>query len=278
MGMMHNMTWYPVPGKIKGRMILCIVICLLIVIPASGNTVILEAHNKYRTQVGSPPLVWSSTLAAGAQSWADHLAATNKFYHSGVYGENLAAGYTTWTKAVDGWGSEKTYFIYGPFGDGSSTTGKWQDVGHYTQIVWADTVRCGCGKNTGHPTYGTVYVCRYSPPGNYFGQYPYPQVTGATIRVTVPNGGENWKRGTTRTITWKYTNNPGPAVKIVLLKDGVADRVITASTPIGTGGEGSYSWTIPGNQASGTNYKIRIVSTSNTAYKDVSNNVFTIRV
>ena len=35
---------------------------------------ILAVHNSERAAVGVPPLVWSDTLAASAQAWAEHLA------------------------------------------------------------------------------------------------------------------------------------------------------------------------------------------------------------
>ena len=30
-----------------------------------------------------------------------------------------------------------------------------------------------------------------------------------SITVKTPNGGENWQRGTSHTITWDYTGSPG---------------------------------------------------------------------
>ena len=99
-------------------------------------------------------------------------------------------------------------------------------------------------------------------------------IVAATITVTVPNGGENWRRGTTQIIRWTYTGNPGSNVKIELLKGGSLNSTVTSSTSIGSGGSGSYNWTIPSNQTAGTNYKIRITSTS--TIKDSSDNNFTI--
>jgi|GEM_PF-4623963 len=96
------------------------------------------------------------------------------------------------------------------------------------------------------------------------------------ITVTVPNGGGNWQQGSTRTITWSYTGNPGSNVKIELLKGTTVDRVINASTSIGSGGSGSYDWVVPYNKALGSDYRIRITSTSTTAYKDTSDAAFTI--
>jgi methionine-rich copper-binding protein CopC len=97
-----------------------------------------------------------------------------------------------------------------------------------------------------------------------------------TITVTSPNGGENWLAGTTHTISWTYTGNPGSSVRIELLKGVSVDRTIVNSTPIGSGGNGSYPWTIDPNQTPGNDYKIRVTSTTNSAYTDTSDNYFTI--
>jgi hypothetical protein len=96
------------------------------------------------------------------------------------------------------------------------------------------------------------------------------------LKVGIPNGGANWTRGSTHTITWRYTGNPGSKVKIELLRGTTVNRVIKAATSIGTGGLGSYTWKIPYNQVPGKNYKIQITSTSNAAYTDKSNSDFTI--
>ena len=139
-------------------------------------TEILNRHNYYRSTVNGeniPNLKWSSTLATSAQSYADYLGDNNLFEHSGgLYGENLAAGQPSWTSALDAWGSEKSHFIYAPFGNDASDTTYWGDGGHYTQIIWKTTTECGCG-SASHPTYRTVYVCQYSPAGNIIGYYPY---------------------------------------------------------------------------------------------------------
>ena len=69
------------------------------------------------------------------------------------------------------WGNEKQYFVQGIFPD-VSTTGSWEDVGHYTQIIWNNTVSVGCGGATGGDGYFR-FVCRYSPAGNVIGQKVY---------------------------------------------------------------------------------------------------------
>jgi GH18 family chitinase len=136
--------------------------------PNQQTQEILAAHNKCRAQVGVPSLQWSENLAESAQQWADHLAATGEFAHSGVP-ENLAqgtAGAYSVTQLVDMWGGEKQYFKHGTFPD-VSTTGRWEDVGHYTQMIWKNTTEVGCGLAHGHGN--DVLVCHYNPAGNVRG-------------------------------------------------------------------------------------------------------------
>ncbi len=97
-------------------------------------------------------------------------------------------------------------------------------------------------------------------------------IVRGTLTVTSPNGGESWKRGTVHTITWSKSGSTGSYVKIELLKSGVVNRVITSSTA----NDGSYSWTIPSTQTLGTDYKIRITSTSYSSISDSSNSNFKI--
>jgi hypothetical protein len=96
------------------------------------------------------------------------------------------------------------------------------------------------------------------------------------ITLTVPNGGQNWTAGTTQTIRWTYTGNPGSFVRIELLKGGVLNRTIISSASIGTGGNGSYNWPIPSNQVGGFDFTVRVTSTTNAAATDTSDADFTI--
>jgi hypothetical protein len=147
---------------------------------------ILEVHNSERAAVGVAPLTWSSSLAAAAQAWAEHLATTKQFKHDTVnvgglcpgptcIGENIA-GFFNDVSGKDQWGNdqgqakwvaEKSLYPGGP---------SFYAVGHYTQMVWADTKQVGCG--TAPPSPGghsySILVCRYDPGGNLPGQLPYP--------------------------------------------------------------------------------------------------------
>lgn len=133
---------------------------------------LLDAHNRYRAEVGVAPLVWSEEIAASAQAWADTLAASGRFEHSRdrSYGENLwmgTAGAFSQTHMVDSWGEEKQHFVYGIMPN--VTTGGV--VGHYTQMVWRNSTQVGCGL-AGNAD-AEYLVCQYDPRGNYRGEKPY---------------------------------------------------------------------------------------------------------
>jgi len=94
-----------------------------------------------------------------------------------------------------------------------------------------------------------------------------------SITIEVPNGGERWKAGTTQTIRWSYTGNPGSYVKIELLKAGQLSSTLSSRAKIGNR---SYNWRINRKQAADSDYKIQITSTTNSAINGTSDNYFTI--
>jgi len=133
---------------------------------------ILAAHNRYRAEVGAPPLQWSDDLAGTAKQWADHLASIGRLEHSMPPGEgqNLASGSSsqfTLSQLVDMWGNEKQFYKPGNFPD-VSTSGNWPDVGHYTQMIWRNTTHVGGAVSTGNGN--DFLVCNYSPAGNVEGE------------------------------------------------------------------------------------------------------------
>lgn len=135
---------------------------------------ITAAHNAARCAVATadplPPLAWSSEVAATAQAYADALAAEGcpLQHSSSPYGENIFWGSATYDGqfVVDAWMTEESCYSGGSIGDCSCT------CGHYTQIVWRDTTRVGCGVGA-CPGGGEIWVCNYDPPGNYVGQPPF---------------------------------------------------------------------------------------------------------
>jgi uncharacterized protein YkwD len=127
----------------------------------------LDEHNRNRAAHCAPALTWSAELEAVAQKWANHLRDSGcKFEHSGgKYGENLAAGTTGAlppSKVVAMWYDEVAKYNFARGGFSGQT-------GHFTQLVWIDTQRVGCGMVQCKGM--DLWVCNYDPPGNVQGEY-----------------------------------------------------------------------------------------------------------
>ena len=139
---------------------------------------VLLMHNQERQALFLPPLRWDDALASRAQAWADHLAATGKFEHSPnatgapLEGENIWSGTSEAffpEDMVKLWIAEKNHFVWGAF-PANSSTGRVQDVSHYTQIIWRGTGAVGCAISQGNNE--EIMVCRYSNHGNVNGTNP----------------------------------------------------------------------------------------------------------
>jgi len=94
-----------------------------------------------------------------------------------------------------------------------------------------------------------------------------------SVSVTSPNGGESFIAGNVVPISWSYKGNPSANVKIRLYNGTILKSTIAASTPLSNS---TFNWTIPSKQLPGSNYKIKITSTTNTKISDNSDNAFTI--
>jgi uncharacterized protein YkwD len=130
---------------------------------------VLEAHNRYRQRHCAPPLTWSEELARVAQDWADQLKKRGcAFEHrpDDRYGENLAyfapASAADADKVVSGWYDEVAKYDF-------KKAAFSFEAGHFTQVVWVRTREVGCGVTTCNN--GAIWVCNYSPPGNFRRQF-----------------------------------------------------------------------------------------------------------
>ena len=141
---------------------------------------VLAAHNRERSAAGLPALEWDDTLAADAATWGQGLAAAGDLEHEEVdpedddpEGENLwlgTRGAYTPEEMVGMWVEEKKDFRPGIFPN-NSRTGSFEDVGHYTQLMWRATGKVGCALADGRPY--EVLVCRYREAGNVEGERPF---------------------------------------------------------------------------------------------------------
>ncbi len=89
--------------------------------------------------------------------------------------------------------------------------------------------------------------------------------------VTYPNDdGICWRRGQGYQIKWQ--GFPGANVKLQLYRGSLLSRGVAWSTP----NDGSFWWTVPDDQTTDDNYKIKVTARSDTSVSDASDRPFTI--
>ena len=149
----------------------------------------VAAHNQARSgplnptpSPALPPVSWDAILADSAYNYAlkcqgangllSHNANRSTDYQalggSGYVGENIygASNAATPAAAMALWMSEAASYDY--------ASGNIGSAGHYTQIVWRDSVRIGCAiVDCPALTYHNTVICDYAPGGNITGQKPY---------------------------------------------------------------------------------------------------------
>ena len=133
----------------------------------------LKAHNMYRAKHRVGGLVLDEDLCVQAGKYAQYLADTDTFEHSGDpdNGENL---YWSWSsdarwvlegaEPVTSWYEECRGYDY-------AREPVSPDTGHFTQLVWSNTRQLGVGVTKSSKTGKFYVVMKYYPPGNYIGQY-----------------------------------------------------------------------------------------------------------
>ncbi|KAK3892865.1 hypothetical protein Pcinc_003293 [Petrolisthes cinctipes] len=188
-------------------------------IKTGEKELILKIHNYFRSKVArgeenrgkpgpQPPavdmleLVWSDKLAKVAQAWANqcphgHDEAKNRGVCGAQYpvGQNIYyywgfADEPNWEGAIEEWYDEVEY-MPNTIADSFMLLDTHR-IGHYTQVVWAETREVGCGvvyyettkEGTWYPNCKT-YVCNYGTAGNVKTRPMYTQGPHAS---KCPNG------------------------------------------------------------------------------------------
>lgn len=213
---------------------------------AEVNTV-LKMHNDARAAVGVGPLTWDPTIATFAQQWADHLAQTSKFEHrprqgamKQKYGENLAGGGNI-QQGIQLWLNEKSKYKGEVMGNNNYLV-----FGHYTQMVWENSKKIGCGMAK-HPAGYFVIVCNYDPPGNFTGQKPYK---GNGKPPVVVGGGGNKNGG-----TWNDKFGPNSGGPIL-----GSSGFLTKNNPTDPARQGCFATTYSGVLRADRSYTITLTS------------------
>lgn len=153
---------------------------------AAEKKEVLDYHNRLRSRVaigstGQPPasdmqeLQWDEELASVAQRHADQC----KFSHDCPdcrrvsrfkVGQNLYQSFNTregvkdWRKAIDSWYNEIDIFPVSSVSRYSFS----HKTGHYSQMMWAQTSRVGCGviQYRKGRFNARLYACNYGETGN----------------------------------------------------------------------------------------------------------------
>ncbi|XP_040275442.1 peptidase inhibitor 16-like [Bufo bufo] len=161
-------------------MLLCLV-HLITALTDEEKKTIVEKHNFYRARAEPPAadmkaLRWDQTLEDLAKSYAakciwDH----NE--ERGFRGENLfimSGSSLDVELGLADWHRERDYYNFT-----TEACQEGQMCGHYTQMVWGNSERVGCGENFCEKLEGFdetnmfLLVCNYEPPGNFQGEKPY---------------------------------------------------------------------------------------------------------
>ena len=179
----------------------------------SQRDAILKAHNSYRNKVASgnqtaalgaslpqasnmKELIWDTELETLAQNWVNTNptshnenrvvpSAPDDYVGENIYWANkgnsrpIVPGSFNVEAGVTSWFGEVKFYDGNVAELGSETT--TQVIGHFTQIIWADTLRIGCGisdcvTKSGSITYykeAVSLVCDYRTGGNWDGAAIY---------------------------------------------------------------------------------------------------------
>lgn len=211
---MNNITFVNIDRFIMAIVLLIIVLMTIINCPTLNGIDIaafqqeaLTQHNYYRTLHCSPPMTLNATINNIAQNYSNYLASNKLFQHSGTsgLGENLWSSsssvvityvngiiciiiikrlmlninFTTYflgSSPVASWYNEISKYDYNNPGFSSGT-------GHFTQVVWKDSVQLGIGIGFSNDSKTVVVTANYSPPGNYAGEYTknVPQLCSGAV-------------------------------------------------------------------------------------------------
>jgi glioma pathogenesis-related protein 2 len=134
----------------------------------------LAKHNNYRFTHQAPDMTWDATLAAAANTYASTCTWAYDANRGNNIGENLfgASSFTitslALSQSVDVWYDEI-------MGYSLDSPGYSSETGDFTQVVWAGSLKVGCGYASCGDTFvipnGIIVVCRYSPAGNIAGAF-----------------------------------------------------------------------------------------------------------
>ncbi|KAG7308260.1 hypothetical protein JYU34_006939 [Plutella xylostella] len=174
--------------------------CKLIKLSCDETRQLVDGHNVRRMRIANGTLsgypgatnmkfmVWDKELAHKAGLWAERnvfMHNPNRTINSKRFetGENIYMYQTTARRAsfsmemaLKSWWDEYRDWKYGPMTEEDFAEGS-EDIGHFTQMAWADSSYLGCGlfvsRTQDKRSTKFFIVCNYGPGGNIIGSSPY---------------------------------------------------------------------------------------------------------
>ena len=169
-------------------------------------------HNRFRNQMATQTttygtkwpaaknmrqMYWSKEIAKKAQEHANKCVfqhSTREFRTTttwGAVGENLAATYgiaapaKSFSGAVQMWNNKINDFAADNADPANFQNSVTRVIGHFTQVIWADTWLVGCGysKYLQNGMMYNLYVCEYATSGNWLGSPVYKAATSTTDKA-----------------------------------------------------------------------------------------------
>lgn len=144
----------------------------------------------------------------------------------------------------------------------ANNTGTW---------MWATSAQSGTTTFSTPPTFENFAAYPFEMAFNLTDDNVVPEP--GTLTVTNPNVGGKWRIGKRQRIEWTSTGDPGPDVKIELLKNGNLVKTIKGSTA----NDGLQKWKVPSDVPTGNGYKVRIKSVSDPTISDESDSPFRLK-
>lgn len=193
-----------------------------------------------------------------------------------VFGTSRGSGYPTTSGAVDATLRGYEDFVVSVLNTAGSSLlystflgGNGNDMpGGMVIGSNGDVYLCGSTNATDYPATSGVYDASNSSHDGLISVLRLSSVT-----VDEPNGGEAWCVGSSAVISWLSLGVTNVSIELSSNGGATWPTTITSSTSASTG---SYTWSIPDAQATGTNYRIRVKSTADGTIADESNASFSI--
>ncbi|MHC4641872.1 MAG: Ser-Thr-rich GPI-anchored membrane family protein [Planctomycetota bacterium] len=197
---------------------------------------------------GTNCIMWGTTSGSLATSWRWYYVGTNEIFECDIVFHD---GHT-WSTDADT-----------PPGEYDVESVAVHELGHWLHLAdlydLEDRDKVMYGSLSSGDEVRTLHSCDIDGICYIYGCF-------CSITVTSPTGSSNWATGTSHTIMWDSSNNPGSYVKIQLYKGSSLIQTITSST----NDDGLYSWTPSTSLVDDSDYRIKITATLDSSCYDYS--------